>query len=174
MSEQTETKTATKTTVQIPNYGWNITNEQIMELFPDKFKNKESVVFVVAKGEVFTASNGQEMVPLILAQKAVVHSGSTQSSAAGFFLSWDNSRILKTIQNATVNVANQFEIGSALPKNFNLELHRSLNPLYEGQEVKVINPSTGEELYYYQNTVVVDGPANHDPVPEIPTTELPG
>lgn len=146
------------------------TNKDLEQQFP-QLKSKACVLIVVGRGEPYQGgeNNNTTMVPLLLAQKAEIGSAAPDAGAA-FFMDWDNSRLLRTIQNATPAKAEEFKNGTEL-EGMNLQLERSTTPYWEGQE-EVIHPDTSVAMGYYQNIVVVQGDAVHQSVPAIGTASM--
>jgi len=163
MSTQTQTKEVEA--VEIINYGFNVKNPDAKRMFP--VLNEESTsVIVIGRGEDSIDKKGNTVVPLVLMQNSPIGSnGDSNSSAMQILLGWNKYKTLRTIQNVSPEIANSLELGDSLPEELNLELRRQVVPFWEDQQAVMID---GVEQHYYNNTVVVEGPASHHGIPETP------
>lgn len=176
--EQTQAQTqTTEVNLSELNFDLSVKSQELVSSIP-ALSQKETKVIVVGFGEERLSKTGINIIPVVLAQKTVIENGGTPSNnALSFFMGYDNSRLLRTVQNMKADMANSFSIGDELPENFNLELHRSITPFEDkdgnewGNQKEVKNPETGKKMGYYQNTVVVAGKPNHQPIPEIPNVD---
>ncbi len=154
------------TTIATAGLDMRATIKEILANFSEQFAgNEETKTYVVGR-EPHATKEGY--TNLGLAQR-VITPGTPQNEAATFFLGFDTTRVLKTLQLAADDIADTIPDGSEVP--FNLELQRQITPFYDKRDGTpqdaVTNPSSGEVMHYWEQIVPVSGPAEHDPVPEL-------
>jgi hypothetical protein len=123
----------------------NSTNAELQGYFGESLKSGKARIFAIEE------SKNPLYKTIYICQVAKKPNAAT-STAQSFFLGWDDTRILRTIHNASADVvaAKGLKAGQEVP--FDILSEEKIFPAYEGQEPKV-NPKTAEVIMFQGNRV---------------------
>jgi hypothetical protein len=137
------------------------TNEELLENLPELCKTGKPFIYYV--GEPTTGKDGQDYVPLFIAQQASVNGQVTEVEK--MFLGWDIP-LLRIIQNTKPEIAEAMGyVQGHVFDNLNIQVQDKFTPQYEGQEPKQFGAKTperegeiithgGQTVYRHENLVV--------------------